>query len=115
MNRINPLQKNDSPIAVSGTGLTIAALATGRRHIFDPILHGKYIKTSFVKHCFEKYKQMTPKQLSNIPAIGPDRAHIIVASMLILNIFLAHNACDGYIASMGGVRYGLLEELIHSA
>ena len=115
MNSINPPQKNDSLIAVSGTALTIAALATGCRHIFDPILHGSYIKASFVKHCFEKYSHMTPKQLSNIPAIGPDRAHIIVAGMVILDTFLTHNAFDGYIASMGGVRYGLLEDLIHSA
>ena len=115
MNSVNPLQKKDSLIAVSGTALTIAALATGCRHIFDPILHGRYIKASFVKHCFEKYSHMTPKQLSNIPAIGPDRSHIIVAGIFILDTFLTHNAFDGYIASMGGVRYGLLEDLIHSA
>ena len=115
MNNINPPQKNDSLIAVSGTALTIAALATGCRHIFDPILHGRYIKASFVKHCFEKYSHMTPEQLSNIPAIGPDRSHIIVAGIFILDTFLTHNAFDGFIASMGGVRYGLLEDLIHSA
>ncbi|MEE3234744.1 MAG: hypothetical protein VX294_11305 [Candidatus Latescibacterota bacterium] len=58
---------------------------------------------------------MTSDQLSHIPAIGPDRSAIIGAGMLILDTFLTQNNFDGYIASIGDVRYGLLEELIHSA
>ena len=109
-------RKNNEPlIAVSGTALTIAALKTGCEQIFDPILHGHYIEASFVRKCCGKYLQMTSEQLSYIPAIGPGRSKIIGAGLLILDTFLTQNHFDGYLASIGGVRYGLLEELIRSA
>ena len=107
--------KNTQLIAVSGTALTIAAIESGKTQILHPVLHGRYIKTSFVRHCYEQYAHKTSDQLSKIPAIGPNRSKIISAGILILYAFLTKNDIDGFTASARGVRYGVLNNLISSA
>jgi exopolyphosphatase/guanosine-5'-triphosphate,3'-diphosphate pyrophosphatase len=103
------------PVAVIGSGGTIANLASaerGRPEQGIDGLHATRLSRAQIESRVRALAALPLAERRNVPGMEPDRADVIVAGAVIQARALYRLSADSVYVSLRGLRYGLLYELL---
>lgn len=103
------------PQVLFGTGGTFTSLASiliAQRGEDEHALWGYRLTHADVRHVLEQIRRLSPRQRRMLPGLGPDRADIIVAGVVIVDQLMAQLKCNVLRIHTGGVRDGLLLSML---
>ncbi|MGI6286409.1 hypothetical protein SEF58_11450 [Neomoorella humiferrea] len=98
----------DRIIGTGGTITTAAAMELGLEPYLPERVHGTFLTTARVKDWRSRLEAMPLSQRRLLPGLQPERADIIVAGLLILEIILEGLGAEGVVASEADLLWGLI-------
>jgi exopolyphosphatase/guanosine-5'-triphosphate,3'-diphosphate pyrophosphatase len=93
-------------VAVSGTGLTVAAGAAGRDGLGHDI-HGTTVTVAAVRDEVRRLREMTVAERRDLGYMDPGRADVIAAGALILEAVLERTQVDELRVSVTDILDGI--------
>lgn len=109
---LNSLRNVEEPpldatwIGVAGTVTTLAAIDLGVTGFDGSRIHGHVLSLAAIRESLRILGTLRADQLAGHPSIHPDRADIIVAGTLILDVILTWARVKSIRVSTRGLRYG---------
>lgn len=110
--RLPPLPAGSKPIGVAGTMTTLAAVSLGLVRYDGARVHGLEMPTAELRHVVDQLAACDLETRRHLAGMEPKRADVIVAGGFIALALLARWGAPSFIVSDGGVRWGLVEELL---
>ncbi|MFW5876377.1 MAG: Ppx/GppA family phosphatase [Myxococcota bacterium] len=99
-------------IGIAGTVTTLAAMLQGLDE-YDPArIHGARIEPSALDDLIERMAAISTEERARLPGLDPRRADVIIVGAVIVQAAIAQAGGGAMIVSNGGVRLGLVDELL---
>ncbi|MBD3233069.1 MAG: hypothetical protein GF315_05040 [candidate division Zixibacteria bacterium] len=95
-----------------GTATTTAAAILGLDKYSSEKVHGSRFSRNDLNSFINRIKQSDLEACKRVLNIDPERADIILAGLLILSAILECFGFDRFFVSDGGVRYGVVKEIL---
>jgi len=95
-------------IATAGTATTLAAIDLGLKEYRHAEVHGHKLSIARLEEIIADLKSKTVAERKKIPGLHPQRADVILAGALILQIFAEQSAATVITVSDRGLRWGLV-------
>lgn len=97
-------------LALAGTATTLAAIHLGLERYDAHAVHGCHLSGSDVSAILEHLAALPLEERKRVVGLHPDRAGVIVAGTLILEVVLALAGLPGFTVSEHDVLYGILRD-----
>ncbi len=102
-------------LSVAGTATSLAAITLGLERYDSELVHGQVLPGSDISDLLERLAAMTLAERRGVPGLHPDRAGVIVAGALILEVTLALAGLDSTVVSEHDILYGILLDAFAAA
>jgi exopolyphosphatase/guanosine-5'-triphosphate,3'-diphosphate pyrophosphatase len=109
-----PLPSNSTLIGVAGTVTTLAALDQKLAEYDADRVHGCSLSAAALERLVDELASLPFAVRQTLPGLEPRRADVIVAGAVLTHEILGWAGARETLVSDRGVRWGLLEELLHS-
>lgn len=100
-------------IATAGTPTTLAAMDLCIDDLSSPNIHGHELSIQKIASMSDRLLSSTLEEILLIPGVHPQRADILPAGTLILRIILEHLQAKSCIVSKKGLRFGIVQSMMH--
>jgi exopolyphosphatase/guanosine-5'-triphosphate,3'-diphosphate pyrophosphatase len=100
------------PVGVAGTVTTLAAVAMGLAPYDGTRIHGTRMETPVLEALAGRLASLDTEARKAIVGMEPKRADVIVAGAHIALALLEHWKAPAFLVSDGGIRWGLVEQLL---
>lgn len=100
-------------IATAGTPTTLAAMDLCIDDLSSPNIHGHELSIQKIASMSDRLLSSTLEEIVSIPGVHPQRADILPAGTLILRIILEHLQAKSCIVSKKGLRFGIVQSMMH--
>ncbi len=99
-------------IATGGTATTLASLELSLERYSGDKINGHWLGKETLRRISARLASLSYAQRRRVRGLSPERADIIVAGTIVLEVVLEQWGAGGYVVSDGGLRHGMVVEML---
>lgn len=98
-------------VAVGGTVTTLCALAQGMQEYDSHRVHLSELSRADVRAGIERMRGLTVEQIGALPAVQPERAHVLLAGSVVIHELMASGGYDRLTVDENSIMAGMVETM----